>query len=626
MYDTVWLYDIFILEFWHIISIIFSLVFLAYIYINARKSKLLYYYMALHSILLVWLAAKVLKTIAPTADLKWFFIAAQYFAVCFLGSVFLMFAYLYARGQTMSMSTAVLINIPPAFFFVVVVTNHSHHLFYSTYDFLGDTFGPLFYAYMIFTYLYLAAGIYLCATGFSKQFGKKKIQARFFIGGIMLPLFVNILYVSGITEPRFDITPVTTNISLLFFAYAVYKYQFLDIVPAGIFLSLNRLKEGVLVVDEKNNIIYRNSALQRILQPAKSLRNIEAQTVSAANNAVSSTDDDFDNNNLDVGDEGDNDEDNNNDSDNYNIMNMDTVTAVDNLLHKLSGSQNVIGEMINRLDIQTREQRRELLISEQSFAGIYAKLLPVKNNSIYLIVFSDITEYRRLIDELEHKNTQLAAANNKMISYKNDLRRLALIEERNRIAGEIHDILGHSLTLILNLLETGCMMLAKDRKAADKKIRQVVTEAKYGMAEIDRLFAGGESTEGGEKTVSQLQVNLNQIADKFRGAGLRVTIDVSHANNSISEEIFTTLMRMVQEALANSLKHGRAEKVDIIIRSQQEKMDIFIVDNGSGCSKLQKGNGLQGMEERIKNISGEFACGSPGDGGFNIHAVIPVSS
>src|SRR6056297_1205889 len=188
MFDIVWVYDIFILELWHIFSIIFSLVFLSYIYLNARKSMLLYHYLILHGILLVWLIAKVFKTIAPTADIKWIFIVIQYFAVCFLGSVFLMFAYLYAKGKPFSPAKIIFINIPPTFFFLVVITNYKHHLFYSTYDFLGDTFGPLFYAYMICTYLYLVAGIYLCATGFKKQFDKKKIQVKLFITGIMLPL------------------------------------------------------------------------------------------------------------------------------------------------------------------------------------------------------------------------------------------------------------------------------------------------------------------------------------------------------------------------------------------------------------------------------------------------------
>lgn len=529
--------------------------------------------MVLHSILLVWLIAKVFKTIAPTVEIKWLFIVAQYFAVCFLGSIFLMFAYLYARGKPLSILQSILINIPPAFFFIVVVTNSRHHLFYTSYDFLGDTFGPLFYAYMLFTYLYLAAGIYLCATCFKKQFGKKEVQAKFFIAGIMLPLFVNILYVSGITEPRFDITPVTTNVSLLFFAYAVYKYQFLDIVPAGIFLLLNRLKEGVVVIDRGNNIIYKNKAVYRIFQ-----------------------------------------------------QDFTTVDNIDTFLRKISGEKNFINNLISGLDRNKTEIKKELSLGKkQKYFKVYARLIRGKNYPVYLLVFSNITTYREMIYSLKEKNRLLVAANDEVIKYKKDLKGLALIEERNRIAGEIHDILGHSLTLILNILESSYILLDTDRSEAENKIQQALIEAKKSLDEINQLYKGSCRNEGKKNnTINQLRTDLNNFADKFRTAGLRVKVKVLSKISSIKKKHFSTIIRMSREALTNSLKHGKAEKVNIIIRVNTEEIDIYILDNGTGCENLKKGNGLQGMEERIKRLAGEFFCGSPEGKGFNIHAKIPL--
>ncbi len=573
MYDIVWLYDIFILEMWHIFSIIFSIIFLSYIYFNAKKSKLLYHYLLLHSILLIWLIAKVFKTIAPTAEIKWVFIVAQYFAVCFLGSVFLMFAYLYSRGKSLSLPLKIIINIPPVFFFLVIVTNKRHHLFYETYNFLGDTFGPLFYIYMVFTYIYLAAGIYLCSSCFRKQFGKKEIQAKFFVAGIMLPLVVNILYVSGITEPRFDITPVMTNVSLFFFAYAVYKYQFLDIVPAGIFLSLNRLKDGVLVIGDGGNIIYKNYAIEEIFH-----------------------------------------------------KNLSTVNNFDKFIYKLNGEKNFLKNLISGLNKTTSEKRKELFFPEQArHFVVYTRLITDKKNELYLIVVSDITVYQELIYRLEEKNKLLADANERMISYKKDLKKLALIEERNRIAGEIHDILGHSLTLILNILESSNIMLDIDHLQAKKKIKQALLETELSIEEINKLYRrNSKETNRRQRTVKQLKLSLHKLADRFRTTGLRVEVNFFGTEHRIKAQIFTALIRISQEALTNSLKHGHAEKVNIILRVSREKVDIYILDNGTGCKVLKRGNGLRGMQERIENIFGSFSCGSPEGKGFNIHARIPL--
>ncbi len=578
MFDIVWVYDIFILEICHIFSIIFSLVFLTYIYLNARKSILLYHYLILHGILLVWLIAKVFKTIAPTADIKWVFIVIQYFAVCFLGSVFLMFAYLYAKGKTFSPVKIILINTPPTFFFLVVITNAKHQLFYSTYDFLGDTFGPLFYAYMICTYLYLIAGIYLCATCFKKQFSKKKIQARLFIVGIMFPLFVNVLYVSGITEPRFDITPVTTNISLLFFAYAIYKYQFLDIVPGGILLYLDRLKEGIMVVNVQGDILYSNNALETIMN-----------------------------------------------SDKYGNE-FKTVTDVDSRIEEMSGQSGVIHTLINERN-KGVIKRKEIFFSgpSEKYFALYMKLLTDKkiSKTKYLFVFSDITIYKDLISSLEEKNTQLKRTNDRIIKYKQDLKRLALVEERNRIAGEIHDVLGHSLTLILNILESSYILLDTDRPGAIKKIKLALSEAKMSIRKMSNIFQGEEKSKTA-KTIRQLKLSLVELADRFRSAGMNVKLDISGCNNNIKPELFYTIIKISEEALTNSLKHGQAEIVNIIIRFNLQGIDIFIVDNGNGCKVFEKGNGLKDMKERIKNIAGSFSCGSPEGTGFTIHAKIPV--
>jgi len=112
-FDLEWLYDIFYLEAWHLFSIVLGTSFFCYICLQARKTVLVYHYLALQGIILIWLACKVFKTLAPTPELKWIFIVAQYLAVCFVGSALLLFGYVYARGKPLSRQPSFLWLWPP---------------------------------------------------------------------------------------------------------------------------------------------------------------------------------------------------------------------------------------------------------------------------------------------------------------------------------------------------------------------------------------------------------------------------------------------------------------------------------------------------------------------------------
>jgi signal transduction histidine kinase len=86
------------------------------------------------------------------------------------------------------------------------------------------------------------------------------------------------------------------------------------------------------------------------------------------------------------------------------------------------------------------------------------------------------------------------------------------------------------------------------------------------------------------------------------------------------------IFRVCQEALTNSLRHGKAKNVNIILRSSGNKLSLFIFDDGCGCSQIKKGFGLSGMEQRVKDLGGTLVFGSDGESGFNIRMEIPLSS
>lgn len=577
-FDLEWLYDIFYLEAWHLFSIVLGTSFFCYICLQARKTVLVYHYLALQGIILIWLACKVFKTLAPTPELKWIFIVAQYLAVCFVGSALLLFGYVYARGKPLSRRLCFLLNIPPTFFFVVVATNPKHHLFYSSYNFLGDTFGPLFYVYTAVTYAYLAVGIFCCAFSFRKEQGGKNIQARLLTLGIVIPLIVNALYVCGLLEPRFDLTPVSCNLSLVIFAYAIYKHRFLDIVPLGIAVAFDNLQEGVLIFGSSGQGFDNNRALARLFW---------------------------------LEDRG---------------TKLRSLDEADEALAKVCGEEKVLKKLVEAIGAEGgTAQTRELVAP-----GEEAKALTVQvkhwqaagKKEGYVGVVCDSSRYRELIRELEARNSQLDSLNRRLQEHAENQKHLAIVRERNRLAREIHDVLGHSLVLVLNLLESSSLLLAADRRGALQKARQALHYARSGLSELSDVL--GKEDKNEDKIFEELQAELEQLADKYRLAGMKVDLAVRGLRRSLDFSLYHTVFRLCQEGLTNALRHGQAEEAGIYIRFAARETEVFILDNGRGCQVVKKGNGLSGMEERVGRLNGVLRYGSSEEGGFIVHARIPL--
>lgn len=257
-------YEIFVIEFWHIASLLLSLGVNYYIYLKARKTPVLFAYLLTQVMLAIWMISKICKTVSPTIELRWVFIVTQYFGVSFLGSVLLLFAILYAKGKMPKLWQIVLWTLPALASFLIVATNPLHHLFYSSFTFYKDTFGPLFYVTMAVSYGYIVLSIIMLSKGFVTMFGTLRTRANLFVAGIMLPLLVNVFYALGLFRslfdyrPLFDYTPIATDISLFTFALAALRYRFVDILPATQTQVLDATNDAIALHSKNGVILYAN--------------------------------------------------------------------------------------------------------------------------------------------------------------------------------------------------------------------------------------------------------------------------------------------------------------------------------------------------------------------------------
>jgi signal transduction histidine kinase len=204
---------------------------------------------------------------------------------------------------------------------------------------------------------------------------------------------------------------------------------------------------------------------------------------------------------------------------------------------------------------------------------------------------------------------------------------LAAENERNRITLEIHDSIGYGLTNLIMLLKDCKISYIQNPKTINNKIDNTLNIAEKMLRDLRFTVAEFKS----DKDYDVVNA-IDSLADYIRSMGVAVEIKVigedqyqRFKNNKQSLYISDVLYRVSREAVTNSLRHGKASEIKIIIKFCNENINLYIIDNGQGCKEIKKGIGLLGMEERVKGIGGRISYGSNDDKGFNISIQIPLA-
>jgi signal transduction histidine kinase len=204
--------------------------------------------------------------------------------------------------------------------------------------------------------------------------------------------------------------------------------------------------------------------------------------------------------------------------------------------------------------------------------------------------------------------------------------RIAVAEERARIARELHDIVAHAVSVMV--LQAGAVRhklpeaLGEDANA----LRDVERTGRTALTEMRRLL-GAMRHDGQdiELTPQPGLDSLDALAEEVRQAGLPVRLHVEGAAFPLSRAIDLSAYRIIQEGLTNSLKHARASCVDVTVRYESERLQIEVRDNGVGTASSDGlGHGLIGIRERVKIYGGEMTAGPALGGGFILSARLPI--
>jgi signal transduction histidine kinase len=204
--------------------------------------------------------------------------------------------------------------------------------------------------------------------------------------------------------------------------------------------------------------------------------------------------------------------------------------------------------------------------------------------------------------------------------------RAAVAEERTRIARDLHDVVAHAVSLSVLQAEAADAALNEDPERARLPLQRIQQGGREALAEMRRLLGTLRSPDHDQAAVSESSLaSLGELIERMRAAGLLVELREEGEPVRLSPGVDRSAYRIVQEALTNSLRHGRSRHARVLVRYGYERLELEIVNDGRGAAANAKvGHGLVGMRERAALYGGEVHAGPTEDGGYRVHASLPV--
>ena len=245
---------------------------------------------------------------------------------------------------------------------------------------------------------------------------------------------------------------------------------------------------------------------------------------------------------------------------------------------------------------------------------------------LYMILL--FTDQKNENERIRKLNEQLNQANDQLRDYAVNMERMAQMRERNRLAREIHDTLGHTLTGIIMGADAGLALLDVAPEESRKRIQVVAQTARNGLTDVRRSIKALRPDALEHYSLAQA---LEGLVENFR---LTTSAQIDYFQEAEELKLDTdeedALYRVVQEGLTNAVRHGRADRIEIRITRTGDVVSVSVRDNGTGCGALEEGFGLRHMRERLEMLGGTLSygnldkSGSDGYTGFFITVCLSV--
>lgn len=279
------------------------------------------------------------------------------------------------------------------------------------------------------------------------------------------------------------------------------------------------------------------------------------------------------------------------------------------------------------------------VISFQEFLNVYhsnismllmgARNMLVSLNILVFIVYMIILMRNQMKEnariallniQLETANAKLKEMNAQLQDYAQMQEKMGETKERNRIAREIHDTLGHTMTGLSAGIDACIAMIDFSVDETKKQLNKISKVARQGIQDIRRsvnkLRPDALEHLNLENALEQMMEEMMEVSD----VSIHYQCDVPVLKFNPDEE--DAIYRVVQEGITNAVRHGKASNIDIHIKKENKWLILTIQDDGIGCGEIKSGFGLIHIRERIQMLNGEVSY--DGSHGFHITAKIPI--
>lgn len=551
----------------HLFAILLSVVCLAVFFMKTRRDDhAANAFIVMQVAMIMWMVFKIFKTVAPEVNLRWIFILGYYACTCVLEIAFVEFGYAYYRGKPFSSKIRRVIYLLPLMQFSWILTNPWHNLFYSHYDFWGDRFGPLFYLHMGIEYAFIIAGFFFCTQRFRRDFsGKNKIVTRVISTAIVVPLVLNLLYVTKIVHGFvavaripvvFDITPIVFTWSTLLFMYVTFNHDFISLSPLMRHEITHHLNLALGLFTEKLHLRYGNQAFLTMMEPAG---------------------------------------------------------RRDQILRQLPAHAADGGEV-----------GYEEVVGDETFY-IYCKSIRHITSRQYLVSIRNISEYKMAQADIAEKAKAISLKNRMLEQTIEQTRQLSKQSAHKYVAREIHDIIGHSLVAAVKLLEVSKIYMIMDVAQGKVALENAGVALETGMSGFKSILVS-ENAASRKRTGEDLKKSITAMAETLKDTGLELTLSFKGIIYLLDHQLYQSLERISTELMTNCLKHARASRLFLSLKIRESDISFLAVDNGVGVrGGSAKGSGLAGIEERVKALNGSVVFNPVPNDGFMVRIHISRS-
>jgi signal transduction histidine kinase len=277
------------------------------------------------------------------------------------------------------------------------------------------------------------------------------------------------------------------------------------------------------------------------------------------------------------------------------------------------------------------ERRTAVWAGLVALVALLASLVPqadqgARESVVHLIVFiaaawilgDNVRTKRAYYRELEERAERLEREREENV-------RRAAADEQERIARELHDVIAHSVSVMVVQAAAANDVFERQPERAREALRSIEESGRSALTELRRLLGIVRTHERGRLDPQPGLAALEELIEQVRATGLEVELELDGELGELPSGVDLSAYRIVQEALTNTLKHAQATHAQVRLGRRAHELAIEVTDDGAGPGKESaNGHGLIGMQERVALLGGVLETGPGESGGFAVRARFPL--